>query len=284
MTETDKTPKTASKQRWAIRAMLALTLAAGATLALAKIGGHSRLDATSPSARTGAGKQWVAAQTVAATSAASSIRELPAERQVDLAFDAVFGKGEREIELSDDASFAYSRGKVIWAEFGPVLIVEGNGDPYPAALGTLGIFYLRELPGGTFEEVHRWPDAVAGGIMGNPPSWKVRQDIVDHPVIEATAGGVWQGYACDATSLTELTPAGPKSLVVFNSQYDSRSAGVGAGEYYAGAITQVVRNRSFDVRFTGTRQLTRHYVRNGEVYESSPSDTGKPGGDDIPTC
>lgn len=216
--------------------------------------------------------------------ALSLIRALPAQRQVDLAFDAVFGLKEREIHVSDEAVYSYSKGKVVWADFGPVLIVEGSGGSSPVDFGTLGLFYLRETPGPKFEEVRRWPDAVAGGTMGNPPQWKIRTDFADRPVIEATGGGVWQGYGCDTTTLTELTASGPKLLATFASGYSSEGAEGDAGQIYDGTIVNVVRGRSFDVRFTGTRTITEHYVRKGAEYVRVPGKEEEMNESVIPTC
>lgn len=277
-------PRAGGHYRRALWTMGGLAAVAGSALAFAKMEGGP---APAGSDRTGVVASTRSASgppTQKAHIARSSVRTLAAGQQLELAFDAVFGNGARQIALTDEVSFSYGRGQLVWTEFGPVLIAEGSGDPYPPALGTLGIFYLRELPNGRFEETGRWPDAVTGGSMGNPPNWKLREDLADYPVIEASAGGVWQGYACDATSLTQLTPEGPKSLVTFDSYYDSRSASGSNGEFYTGAIGNVVRNRSFDVRFTGSREFTRRFVRDGAGYSIVPGEDG--GTDDIgiPTC
>lgn len=217
-------------------------------------------------------------------SANSAMRALPEQQQVGLAFDAVFGLGERNIRVSEETVYSYAKGKVVWTDFGPVLIVEGSGEPYPPALGTLGIFYLREVAGPKFEEVRRWPDAAAGSIMGNPPQWKIRRDIASRPVIESTSGGVWQGYACDSITLTELTPGGPRALVTFASAYDNSGAEGADGQRYDGAIVNVVRNRSFDVRFSGTATIIEHFVRKGARYERVPAADEELNEGLIPTC
>lgn len=215
---------------------------------------------------------------------ASSIRSLSPERQVDLAMDAVFGRGLREIRTPEAAVFTYDKGKVIWTDFGPVLIAEGSGEPYPASSGTLGVFYLREIPGATFVELRRWPDAVMGSIMGNPPQWKVRNDVTSGAVVESSSGGVWQGYACDSTTLTELTETGPRALVTFDSRYDGSGAAYGGNESYQGTITNVVRNRSFDVLFSGTRSITQHFIRKGDQFIRIPEAGEEQGESTIPTC
>lgn len=212
----------------------------------------------------------------------ATIESLPADRQLELAYAAVFGSDETRTLRTDDASFSYSGGRVLWTRFGPVLVVEGASEPYPNSLGTLGLFYLREVPGPAFETVRQWPDAIPGSVMGNPPEWKARNDLSGTTVIEATGGGVWQGYACDSTSLTELTPTGPVDLVTFESGFNSTGALGDEGESYTGKIGSIVRGRSFEVQFSGTRTFTNRYVRQGDRYTRQPVTDGTDG--DIPTC
>lgn len=272
------------KRRWPFAALAGLTLLGGSGWALAHRGGATSSVAMADAAPGVARKASATQSPPTAKPAPSAIRSLPEEKQMDLAFDAVFELGEREMRVTEDAVYTYAKGKLVWASFGPVLIVEGNGEPYPAGLGTLGIFYLREMHGAKFAETGRWPDAVTGSIMGNPPQWKIRRDILDGLVIESTAGGVWQGYVCDAKTLTELTPTGPRSLVTFDSHYDSSGATEDGGQTYDGTIVNVVRNRSFDVRFDGSRLITQHFVRKGTHYVSLPAADGEESKSAIPTC
>lgn len=217
-----------------------------------------------------------------AAEAEATIESLSSDRQLELAYAAVFGSDRTRTLRTDDTSFSYSGGRVLWTRFGPVLVVEGAGEAQRTALGTLGLFYLREVPGPAFETVRQWPDAIPGSVMGNPPEWKARNDLSGTTVIEATGGGVWQGYACDSTSLTELTPTGPVTLVTFESGYNSTGALGDEGESYTGKIGSIVRGRSFEVQFSGTRDFTNRYVRQGDRYTRQPVTDGTDG--DIPTC
>lgn len=272
------------KPRWPHWLMVCLVLAGGGGSALAEASQIQPQRAAASSTSAAESSTSVPVREAGSNSGQSGIRALPEQRQVDLAFDAVFGPGDREIRLQEDAVYRYAHGKLIWADFGPVLIAEGSGEPSPLVNGTLGLFYLREIAGAKFEEVRRWPDAVAGGTMGNPPRWEIRSDIADRPVIEATGGGVWQGYGCDTTTLTELTTEGPKLLATFASGYSSEGAEGDAGQIYDGTIVNVVRGRSFDVRFTGTRTLTEHYVRKGAEYVRVPGKEEEMNESVIPTC
>ncbi|MGQ7828817.1 hypothetical protein [Altererythrobacter sp. Z27] len=274
----------AKKRRWPVLLATGLLLCGGAGWALA---GWGEALQTADAYSQGMNETEVGgggADSLASASMTSAIRKLSAERQLELAFAAVFGDGKREIHVGEDEALSFAKGKLVWTEFGPVLIAEGNGDSYPSAIGTLGIFYLREVPGPAFEEVRRWPDAVPGSIMGNPPRWTVRHDIANGPVVESTSGGVWQGYACHSTTLTELADSGPVSLITFNSGYDSTGAQGESGERYEGTIANAIRNRSFDVGYTGTNSIIEHYVRNGAEFLRVPASNEEMNESLIPTC
>jgi len=51
-----------------------------------------------------------------------------------------------------------------------------------------------------------------------------------------------------------------------------------------GTIVNVVRNRSFDVRFTGTRTITQHFERKGAAYVRAPHAGNEMDNNAIPTC
>lgn len=268
--------------RWAAIGFL---LVGGSGLALADLAGRKSRSSAMHADRVEAEPAGASAAGVAKRHRIelSGISALPIERQVDLAYDAVFGRDGRKIKTSGEDTYTYSKGQVVWPDFGPVLIMEGSGEPNPVAFGTLGIAYLRETADEKFEEVRLWPDAVQGSMMGNPPQWKVRRDITDGIVIESVHGGVWQGYACDTTTLTELTPDGPRHLAAFTG-YDDTGAKGSSGERYDGAITNVVRNRSFDVQYTGTRPVTEHYIRKGKEFVRVPAPDEEMNESSIPTC
>ena len=72
--------------------------------------------------------------------------------------------------------------------------------------------------------------------------------------------------------------------MTFDSHYDSSGAAEEGGQSYDGTIVNVVRNRSFDVRFAGSRLITQHFVRKGTHYVSSPAADGEESKSAIPTC
>ncbi len=212
---------------------------------------------------------------------------LAPKQQVALALDAVFGAGKPRQWSDGEVTLVFGEGQVVWTGFGPVLVAKAKDrDASPTGSGALGLFYLRVDRQGTFRLSAQWPDAVAGSIMGVAPEWNLRHDLAEHPVIEARAGGVWQGYACSTTTLVELTPSGPRQRATFPSAYDSSAAATRNGDHahYNGTITHAVRNLSFDLRITGTNSFTQHFLRRGETYIRVPEAYETLEESALPTC
>lgn len=253
---------------------LAVLAAGGVGVASTQLLGLSDLKQNDP-ALTAAG----AAK--AAPKPASGIKELPYARQLELAEQAVFGAGPtKEIGIEDGTVLSYADSKLIWSDSGAILISAGSNPVIvPNSMGALGVFYLKEV-GGKFEVTIRRPDAIGGGTMGNPPEWKVLDDFGDVPMIVSESGGVWQGYQCGGTEVTALFKSGPTDVAAFASVYDETGAKGGGGEAITGKIANIVKNKSFDVRFTGTQNFTHHYVLQGDSYVRA----GGAGQQELPTC
>ena len=247
---------------------LALAVAGAAGLALARWSTASH-EADKPSATPAAATSLPASGTVSQPDPRDSLQHhLSPDQQEQLAFKALFGNGAREIRTDQQIAYTYDHGKIIWAPFGPILVLPADNleEPSPESVGALGVFYLKE-ESGTFQVVRRWLDAVGGSSMGNPPEWKFATGFGPNPVIIATGGGVWQGYRCESTTVTELRSSGPVTLVSFRSAYENGGAMEDPKkvESITGEITNVRRN-SFDVRFKGTRNFIHHYTRNGDAF------------------
>lgn len=208
-----------------------------------------------------------------------SVASLSEGQRLALAYTAVFGT--RKVDGVKSGDYSYSGGKVLrvgkmWVFLAPADHLEA----YPINMGALGIFYLAES-NGRYVVKGRWPEFVGGSIMGNPPEWVVREDLTDHPVIVSSAGGVWQGYMCQSTSLTELRPDAPHVIADFPSLYSdggAKSDGEPTTEI-EGKIGTAAKNRSFDVRFEGSRLFTHRYTRaaNGKFVPEPHAET-------VPTC
>jgi hypothetical protein len=129
--------------------------------------------------------------------------------------------------------------------------------------GALGIHYLA-AQGKGFRVIGSWPDAVEGnGFGGAPSSWKITRDFTGAPAIYSEAGYGNQGTFCTWAEVTELAPAGPTSSGMIRLGYSDEGAMEDAGKAtnIEGIVTNFVANRSFDVRYSGTTDAVRHYVR-----------------------
>ncbi len=147
-----------------------------------------------------------------------------------------------------------------------------------ADTAALSIHYLRRTANG-FERTGAWPEFLADGTTGEPPTWTVRSDLTPAPAILTEANGVWQGYACTWSRLIELAPEGPvlrTDLIPIG--YDSSGAKGDAGaDRMDGVVHPGAKGRSFVVRYTGDRRTDVTYALTGAEYEP----TRKP---DLLTC
>lgn len=253
--------------------LAALTLAAGlgavSALGIVQDWGLQGLTSAAPSA-----PNPVANTPVRADISPESLRQSPPERQVQLAMHAVFGGREPIVQTRDGAVYHYRRGQLVWTPTGAVLVAPGaHAQALPATTGTLGVFYLKEEQG-AFRVEGRWPQALDGAIMGDPPEWEISTAFGAAPVIVSTAGGVWQGVRCETTTLTELAASGPVNLIAFRAIYDNTGAARDGGEVASikGAISNIVADKSFDVDFTGSRSFTQRYGRFGQRYQRLDAD------------
>ena len=132
----------------------------------------------------------------------------------------------------------------------------------------LSIHYLKRTAAG-FTRTGAWPEFLADGTTGEPPTWKVRADLTAAPAILTEAGGVWQGYACTWSHLIELAPEGPVLRTdLIPVDYDSSGAkGDEGAEHMEGSIMAGQKGRSFVVRYTGDRRTTVTYSLSGAKYE-----------------
>ena len=97
---------------------------------------------------------------------------------------------------------------------------------------------------------------------GAAPTWKLRHDLADAPMLAIEGGGTWQGQTCMWTALVELDAEAPREALVALTLHSSDT---GAGDYeaqigrdgsglrlvYTGAI-----NRTFRLRRVGGRLVS----------------------------
>ncbi len=211
----------------------------------------------------------------------AAMQAMPETQQLDLAYDAVFGDRGPEIENSGER-WKFDGGKVMWLDEVPILLAPAsNVEPWPIKQGALGIFYLWP-DGQKFSKLKGFPFAIGGSSMGSPPEWKISRDIAAAPVIISTTSSVRQGTYCEVTVLTELGHDAPRKPTMFGSAFDD-SGGMTEGDVaqsLKGEIKNVVKDKSFEVEFVGTRTFTHHYKRSKGIYVRSPGDSKE----ELPDC
>lgn len=190
----------------------------------------------------------------------------PRSERARLADRAVFPQG-RTYTNPDGVRITYEPGSLVEAPFGPVLVSEGRvPDGSHADSGHVAIHYLAPQGRG-YRVVQAYPDTVQAGSFGQMSELAVSRRFGALPVVYAQGGGTWQGFTCDWTSLVELRPSGPVGIVSFMDAFDDSGAAVDrAASTSQGKIVDIVPDRSFAVRFTGTRAFTAIYRRQGDRY------------------
>jgi hypothetical protein len=215
-----------------------------------------------------------------------SVRQLPQKRQLALAFRAAFGKPQSSVltirpdEASGDdftEQVEFSPGQLIWADFGPILVSEGEvQDAAHVSTGKLAVAYMNPSGEG-FSTGRKWVPAVSTGSFGKVGEWHVSNQIGEHPVLAAEGGGTWQGYSCSWTTLVALTPDGPTQLARIPMSYSDAGAVRGPKAVaIKGKLANIMKNQSFDVRYSGSRSFVDHYVRKGSGYVLSSGTSAIP--------
>ena len=152
-------------------------------------------------------------------------------------------------------------------------------DELHACAGYVGAYYLRDTGGG-FTVAARYPEAVTGAGWGNAPNWRIADNFTAHPAIYAEGGYTGQGYTQSSATITELRPQGPiESRVDLGSDNTGAVMDPSEAVTLTGQITNVVRNTSFDVVYTGSCRVTRHYLFRAGRFQPA---TG--GADDAVAC
>lgn len=193
--------------------------------------------------------------------------DAPVSRDVAAAQAAAWGRPGSTTYRIDNDNVRFSGGRLVQTRFGPVLVAAGApkefGHPTP---GYVGAFYLKRTPRG-YARDRGFEKAVVSGSAGNVGEWSISNAFAANPVIYTEGGFSNMGSTCSYTSLTELTPRGPVEIARFQSYGDNNGSGPGQRAFEVkGRIANIVRGRSFDVVFTGTRAGRDRYVWSGGKY------------------
>jgi hypothetical protein len=146
-----------------------------------------------------------------------------------------------------------------------------------ACVGAIGVFYLKEDNQQT-SVTGSWPKAVEGWGWGAAPSeWSISNAFTKNPAIYASGGYMGQGILMESATLTELTPNGPVTSDLIGTGFSDEGAIVDdsrAACVVKGKIANIRKDRSFEVRLTGSRTGVDRYVkRNGKFVSLGKRET-----------
>ena len=200
----------------------------------------------------------LALTTAASAQPAESSQMAPADQLRAAAVDA-FGTSAPVTQTRDGKEVVVKAEQGVWTRFGPVLIASVTmKQDCDDCTGGLDIYYFGDSSEGLLLR-RRFPDAIVGSSSGKPPlRWSLDDRFLDGPVVHTIAEGVWQGCTTTAVSLTELTPDGPVARGSAPIGW-AEASGAGDGDKAVGRIANIVRGKSFDIVYSGTRSFTDHY-------------------------
>jgi hypothetical protein len=198
------------------------------------------------------------------------VAHAPAARASDLdaAFATAFGgpsPAVRVVQRDGEATtLRYRPVKLVTLDTRDVVLIsEARSDGCHGCSGTLAAHYLvRNADGFTLKSA--WPEMLVGGSFGEPPHWSIRNDLFSGPVIEAHAGGTWQGCTVDYADLVELGATQPiprlkHVLMYYDNDTDADSA-------IEGKLRAEVKDHAFAVDYSGAHTRTVEYRATGDAF------------------
>ena len=254
-------------------------VAAALLLVLAVGGSYFYLRPARPAAAGAAAPRPARAAPSAAIPAATpprSIRDEPGAAQLRKAFAAAFGAATQAERSVEGESIVFHPGSLRWLGDRAVLISPGrNRDDCHACAGTLAVHYLDPVGDG-FALRGEWLSGGGRDDWGQPPDWRISTEISTRPMLRTEGGGGNQGIFCTDASFFEFTDDGPRRVAQVPLGYSNAGA-VGEGPTeIEGRIVDVRRDRSFLVRYSGSRTFSERWVRRGPVYRPSGGETQLP--------
>jgi hypothetical protein len=189
----------------------------------------------------------------------------PAE-QLAAAFRAGFGRDRRAMRRVNGAEVTYAPGGLRWIGDRAVLVSPGrSSEDCHACPGFVAVHYL-QAEGNGFRPAGEWLSTVRGGTFGQVPGWEFSTLLSDQPMVAISSGGMWQGIVCSGSSYYELGANGPREVAGFLTGMDSSGSGIVEAASFEGRVRNVVKDRSFDVVYTGSQRFTEHYEWRGGRY------------------
>jgi hypothetical protein len=214
----------------------------------------------------------------AAPPQAQDIRTLPKAEQLARAFAIAFGGAHGQATVkADQWNVVYKPKDLFWIGDRAVLISAGpSTEDCHACAGALAVHYLKAA-GETFEVTGAWPNVVSGSGWGAAPEWKLTKAFTSFPAIYEEGGFTAQGCTSSGAFLVELAPSGPIQSGLVRLGFDD-SGGLGDRPAMAitGKITNVKKDISFDVAYTGGQQFVETWIKRAGKFVPAAGETKMP--------
>lgn len=111
------------------------------------------------------------------------------------------------------------------------------------------------------------------GSWGNLSEWGINTKLLNNPTIAVEGGGTFQGVTCAKTSIIELSAKGAKEVFSEITMYDNSGFKVDEdSESLEGKITNIVKGKSFDVVYKGTKDFTINFQYDGNKFVPTGGD------------
>ncbi|HEX4736314.1 MAG TPA: SHOCT domain-containing protein [Allosphingosinicella sp.] len=199
----------------------------------------------------------------------SDVRTMPMQEQLARAFQAAFNaKDQAQVQIGG-RTLIYHPDRLFWNGDKAVLIspASGAGGCVDCA-GTVGVYYLNPV-GDHFEVAGSWPEAVSGARWNTKPRWRMVTDYTTAPAIWEQGYNRTQDCSSGSTTITELAAGGPVTSGPIRFSYHGKNglAGLLLGDTdIQGHVANIQKDVSFDVIYSGDRQFTETWVKQGDRF------------------
>jgi len=199
----------------------------------------------------------------------TDVRTMPMQEQLARAFQAAFNaKDQAQVQIGG-RTLIYHPDRLFWNGDKAVLISPASGGPGCVdCAGTVGVYYLNPV-GDHFEVAGSWPEAVSGAQWNTKPRWRMVSDYTTAPAIWEQGYNRTQDCSSGSTTMTELTPAGPVTSGPIRFSYHGKNglAGILLGDSdIQGHVANIQKDVSFDVIYSGDKQFTETWVKQGDRF------------------
>jgi hypothetical protein len=196
---------------------------------------------------------------------------------LDAAFVAAFGAPAPVMRVvarnGEPVTLRYRPARLLDLGGRYALMSEARSDGCRGCRGALSVHYLTRA-GNRFQVVGAWPEFSDGGSFGEPPAWRIRDDLFSGPALESDVAGAWRGCALGYVDLFELTPTGPvvraRRVLMY---YDDETRGERS---LRAVIRPEAKDRAFAVDYDGDGRRTVEYRPAGAVFVPVRAEPGLP--------